>query len=271
MKALEFGSCTWEWGRKTYIMGILNVTPDSFSDGGNFDKEEAALKHALRMAKEGADIIDVGGESTRPGSSPVTAGEEIARVTGIIQLLSSELLLPVSIDTYRAKTAEAAIKAGATMINDIWGLKHDPEMASVAASCNVPVCIMHNRTTGTGYRNLIEDMLAELEESIEIAVNAGMKADKLIIDPGIGFAKTWEQNVEVMKHLEEFKRLGYPILLGASRKSFIGRILDLEVNSRLEGTLAVTAAGIMKGADIVRVHDVLENVRVSKMIDSIVR
>lgn len=271
MKPLKLGKSVWKWGSKTYIMGILNVTPDSFSDGGNFDNEAAALKHAFRMAGEGADIIDVGGESTRPGSRPVPAGEEIARVTGIIKSITSELQLPVSIDTYRAKTAEAAIKAGANMINDIRGLKYDPDMAPLAASSGVPVCIMHNRTNGTEYHNLIEDMLAELGQSIEIALKAGIKNENIIIDPGIGFAKTWEHNIEIMKQLEEFKRLGYPILLGASRKSFIGKILDLEVDQRLEGTLAVTSAGIMKGADIVRVHDVLENVRVSKVIDRIVR
>lgn len=271
MKPLKLGKSVWEWSSKTYIMGILNVTPDSFSDGGNFDNEAAALKHAFRMAGEGADIIDVGGESTRPGSRPVPAGEEIARVTGIIKLITSELQLPVSIDTYRVKTAEAAIKAGVHMINDIRGLKYDPDMACLAASSGVPVCIMHNRTTGTEYGNLIEDMLEELGQSIEIAIKAGVKDENIIIDPGIGFSKTWKQNIEIMKRLEEFKRLGYPILLGASRKSFIGKILETEVDQRLEGTLAVTSAGIMKGADIVRVHDVLENVRVSKVMDSIVR
>jgi dihydropteroate synthase len=181
------------------------------------------------------------------------------------------LNVPLSVDTYRSVTAEQAIKAGADMINDIWGLKYDPEMAQVAAVYNVPICIMHNRTTGTEYRDLIEEVLEELTESIQIAKKAGIKDENIIIDPGIGFAKTWEQNVEIMRRLEEFKRLGYPILLGASRKSFIGKVLDLEVHERLEGTLAVTAAGIMKGTDVIRVHDVLENVRVAKMMDSIVR
>jgi len=271
MKYLNIGNNIWEWGKKTYIMGILDITPDSFSDGGNFFSEKAALKHALRMVHEGADIIDVGGESTRPGSVAVTVEEEIQRVTSIIQLLRRELSIPISVDTYRAKTAEAAIKAGANLINDIWGLKYDPDMAALVATYNVPICIMHNRTTVAEYQNLIEDILHELEESIELAHKAGIKDENILIDPGIGFAKTSEQSFEVMRQLDVFKRLGYPILLGASRKSFIGNVLDLEVQDRLEGTLAVTAAGIMKGADVVRVHDVLENVRVAKIIDCLER
>ncbi|QNU68631.1 dihydropteroate synthase [Ruminiclostridium herbifermentans] len=268
---INIGKNVWEWGKRTYIMGILNVTPDSFSDGGKFNNEKTALKQAIRMVDEGADIIDVGGESTRPGSTVISEQEEIERVIPIIQLLSKELNIPISVDTYRAKTAEAAINAGAHMINDVWGLKYDDQMASVAAKYNVPVCIMHNRTTGTEYHNLIEDMLIELTQSIELAHKAGIKDENIIIDPGIGFAKTFEQNLEVMRQLDAFKRLGYPILLGASRKSFIGKILDLEVNDRLEGTLAITAAGIIKGCDIVRVHDIKENVRVSKIIDCLER
>jgi len=252
-------------------MGILNFTPDSFSDGGNYFNMDAALKQAVRMAEEGADIIDVGGESTRPGFKQVTGEEEVLRVIPLIENLSKEINLPISVDTYRAKTAELAIKAGAHIINDVWGLKYDPEMAKVAAAYGVPVCIMHNRTTGTEYGNLIEDILCELEESIEIAQKAGVKDENIIIDPGVGFGKTWEQNLQVMRHLAEFKRLGYPVLLGASRKTFIGKVLGLEVHERLEGTLAVTAAGIMKGMDIVRVHDVWQNVRTAKMIDSMVR
>jgi dihydropteroate synthase len=268
---INIGNSVWEWGKRTYTMGILNVTPDSFSDGGKFNSEKAALEQAIRMAYEGADIIDVGGESTRPGSTVISEQEEIERVIPIIQLLSKELNIPISVDTYRAKTAEAAINAGAHMINDVWGLKYDDQMASVAAKYNVPVCIMHNRTTGTDYQNLIEDMLLELTQSIELAHNAGIKDENIIIDPGIGFAKTYEQNLEVMRQLDAFKSLGYPILLGASRKSFIGKVLDLEVIDRLEGTLAITAAGIMKGCDIVRVHDIKENVRVSKIIDCLER
>ena len=271
MKYLNIGNSVWEWGKRTYTMGILNITPDSFSDGGNFLNQDAALKQAVRMAEEGADIIDVGGESTRPGSAPVSNEEEIQRVISIIQLLKRELNIPISIDTYRAKTAEAAIKAGAHMINDIWGLKYDSEMAAVVAAYGVPVCIMHNRTTGTKYQNLIEDILRDLEESVKIAHKAGIKDENILIDPGIGFAKTGEQNLQVIRQLDVFRSLGYPILLGASRKSFIGKILGLEVQERLEGTLAITAAGIMKGADVMRVHDVLENARVAKIIDSLVR
>lgn len=268
---LNIGNTKWEWGKRTYIMGILNITPDSFSDGGKFNNQDAALAQATRMVKEGADIIDIGGESTRPGSAEVSVDEEINRVTPIIKLLNKKLNIPISVDTYRAKTAQAAIEAGANMINDIWGLKYDKEMAKVAAKYNVPVCIMHNRTTGTNYNNLIEDIINELAQSVEIAHQAGINDNNIILDPGIGFAKTCEQNLEVMRKLDAFKCLGYPVLLGASRKSFIGKVLDLDVNDRLEGTLAITASGIMKGCDIVRIHDVKENVRVSKIIDCLER
>ncbi len=274
MKAdcLKVGNSTWEWGKKTYVMGILNVTPDSFSDGGSYTNPEIALNQAARMLEEGADIIDVGGETTKPGAVPVSSETEQQRILPVIEALSKEISIPVSVDTYRADTAELAIKAGADMINDIWGLKYDARMAPLIAEYGVPVCIMHNRTTGTDYgEDLIGQIVLELEESILIAKRAGIGDDKIMIDPGIGFAKTWEQNLEVMRKLEAFRKLGYPVLLGTSRKSFIGRVLDLEVYDRLEGTLATTATGIAKGADIVRVHDVLQNVRVAKMTDSMVR
>lgn len=268
---LNIANKVWEWGKRTYIMGILNVTPDSFSDGGRYFHIDPALKHAAQMAEEGADIIDVGGEATRPGFAvPISAEEEIQRVIPVIQRLSKEIDLPISVDTYKAKTAELAVEAGAHMINDIWGLKKDPEMADAAASCKVPVCIMHNRTN-TEYDNLMEDIMFELGESIELALKAGIKDENIILDPGIGFGKTWEQNLMVMRNLNILKKLGYPILLGASRKNFIGKTLGLEVNDRLEGTLAVTSIGVMKGADIVRVHDVLQNARAATMTDSIVR
>lgn len=261
----------WEWGKRTYIMGILNVTPDSFSDGGSFFNTDAALKHAAQMADEGAHIIDVGGEATRPGFAvPISAEEEIERIIPVIQRLAKEIDLPISVDTYKAKTAELAVKAGAHMINDIWGLKKDPEMAAVVASCKVPVCIMHNRNNAE-YDSIMEDILFELGESIELAIKAGIKDENIIVDPGIGFGKTWEQNITVMRNLELLKKLGYPVLLGASRKNFIGKTLGLEVHERLEGTLAVTSVGIMKGADIVRVHDVLQNARAAVMTDRIVR
>lgn len=271
VKHLKIEDKLWEWKKQTYIMGILNVTPDSFSDGGSYVNIDVALTQAKRMIIEGADIIDVGGETTKPGAIPVSSEEEIQRVIPFIEALSKETSIPISVDTYRAKTAEMSIKAGAHMINDIWGLKYDPEMAAVVASYDVPICIMHNRTTGTVYENLIEDMKRELEESLNIARKAGIKDENIILDPGIGFAKTAEQNLEVMRHMDEFEVFGYPILLGASRKRFIGKVLELEVTDRLEGTLAVTAFGITKGADIIRVHDVLQNVRVAKMIDSMVR
>lgn len=262
----------WEWGKKTYIMGILNVTPDSFSDGGCYVSQDAAVKQAIRMYNEGADVIDVGGETTKPGAVPVAAEIETDRVIPVIESLSKVIRIPVSVDTYRAETAELAIKAGASMVNDVWGLKYDPDMAAVIAAYRVPVCIMHNRTGGTDYGDdLIGKILLELEESISIAKNANIPDENIMIDPGIGFAKTWEQNITVMRHLEDFKKLGYPVLLGASRKSFIGKVLDLEVADRLEGTLAATSIGITKGIDMVRVHDVLQNSRVAKMMDSMVR
>lgn len=267
---MRIGGRTWQWGQRTYIMGILNVTPDSFSDGGIFDDPAQALKRAWRMAEEGADIIDVGGESTRPASLPVTAEQEMARIIPVIKMLKAELDIPISVDTYRAKTAEAAIKAGADMINDVWGLKADPDMAGVIAGHGVPVCIMHN-SSSTEYRSLIDDIVAGLHQGIEVAHKAGVKDENIIIDPGIGFGKTWDQNIEVMARLERFKAMGYSLLLGASRKSFIGRVLDLPVNERLEGTLAVTVLGIAKGADVVRVHDVCQNRRAAIMADRMVR
>jgi dihydropteroate synthase len=270
-KNMTIANKTWEWGKRTYIMGILNVTPDSFSDGGQYSHIDTAVDHALQMVADGADIIDIGGESTRPGTTvPLPAEEEIQRIIPVIEQLAKQSTIAISVDTYKAKTAELAVKAGAHMINDVWGLKKDPEMARVVASCNVPVCIMHNRTNNN-YENLMKDILHDLEESIELALHAGVREEHIILDPGIGFAKTWEQNLEVMRNLEMLNTLGYPILLGASRKSFIGKTLNLEVQDRLEGTLAVTSIGIMKGVAIVRVHDVLQNARVATMTDRIVR
>ncbi|MDI3508136.1 MAG: dihydropteroate synthase [Clostridiales bacterium] len=269
-KSMLIGDKEWQWGKRTYIMGILNVTPDSFSDGGHFYDVDSAVAHARQMVEEGADIIDVGGESTRPGFKPVSADEEINRVVPVVQRLAQELDIPISIDTYKAKTAIAAIEAGADMINDIWGFKADMDMAAVAAKYKVPICLMHNKNEAV-YNNLIEDVLTELKQSIDIALNAGVEAGNIIVDPGIGFGKTWEHNLAIMRHLEEFKRLDYPILLGTSRKSFIGRVLDLPVDDRLEGTLATTVVGIVKGVDIVRVHDVKPNKRVAVMTDAMVR
>ncbi|MDR1362774.1 MAG: dihydropteroate synthase [Spirochaetaceae bacterium] len=260
----------FDWGKRTYIMGILNRTPDSFSDGGKYTGMEEALSHAAEMISRGADIIDIGGESTRPGFAPVGVNEEIDRVVPLIEAVSQKYGIPISVDTYHAKTAEAALKAGARIINDIWGLKADPEMAGVAARYQAPVCIMHNKKLPE-YENLLKDVLKELEQSVELAVKSGIKNENIIIDPGIGFGKTYEHNIEIMKNLEIFKSLGFPILLGISRKSMIGLTLDMPVDKRLEGTIAANVIGIMKGADIIRVHDVEQNRLAAVMTDRIVR
>ncbi|MCI1880984.1 MAG: dihydropteroate synthase [Sporolactobacillus sp.] len=251
-------------------MGILNVTPDSFSDGGQFDTLDRAVAHALTMQRDGADIIDVGGESTRPGYTPLSAEAEIARVIPVIKAIRRQTDVPISIDTYKASTAQAALDAGADMINDIWGAKADSQMAQVAAARDVPIILMHNRDNRR-YRNLIEDMKTDLRVSITIALNAGVAPDKIIIDPGIGFAKDYYQNLEVMNHLEEFHELGYPILLGTSRKGFIGKTLDLPVDRRVEGTGATVCLGIADGCQIMRIHDVAEIARMAKMMDTIRR
>ena len=270
MEQMKIGGEVFTWGTRTYLMGILNATPDSFSDGGKYVDPETAAEHALSMLREGADIIDVGGESTRPGAAPVDTAEEIRRVVPLISRIAGQHGIPISIDTYHAKTAEEAIVAGAGLINDIWGLKADPEMASVAAQYGVPVCIMHNRKS-PDYVNLIEDMKRDLDSSINIALKAGVKNRNIILDPGIGFGKTYEHNIVVLSHLEDFGTLGYPLLLGVSRKSVIGLTLNLPVEDRLEGTIAANVAGILKGADIIRVHDVRQNKRAAAMADALVR
>ncbi|CUU45311.1 MULTISPECIES: dihydropteroate synthase [Clostridium] len=268
---MKIGSKEFNIGERTYIMGILNFTPDSFSDGGKFNDIDIAIKHVKEMIDNGADIIDVGGESTRPGYEIVSEEEEISRVVPIIKAIKENFDISVSIDTYKAKVAEQAIKAGANLINDIWGFKKDKDMAKVAAKYNVPCCLMHNRDN-TEYKNLMEDILNDLKECINIAKDAGVKDENIILDPGIGFGKTYEQNLETMNNLERIKDLGYPILLGTSRKSMIGLALNLPVEERIEGTVATTVIGIMKDAcDFVRVHDVLENSRAAKMTDIIVR
>ncbi|AQS02861.1 MULTISPECIES: dihydropteroate synthase [Clostridium] len=268
---MKIGSKEFNIGEKTYIMGILNFTPDSFSDGGKFNDIDVAVKHVKEMIDDGADIIDVGGESTRPGYKIVSEEEEISRVVPIIKAIKENFDISVSIDTYKAKVAEQAIQAGADLINDIWGFKKDKDMAKVAAKYNVPCCLMHNRDN-TDYKNLVEDILNDLKECINIAKDAGVKDENIILDPGIGFGKTYEQNLETMNNLERIKDLGYPILLGTSRKSMIGLALNLPVEERIEGTVATTVIGIMKDAcDFVRVHDVLENSRAAKMTDAIVR
>ncbi|NLU08803.1 MAG: dihydropteroate synthase [Clostridiales bacterium] len=267
---LKIGSRDFKIGKKTYIMGILNVTPDSFSDGGKFNSIEKAVKHAKKMEAEGADIVDVGGESTRPGHVPVSEEEEIERVIPVISTLVKCVEVPISVDTYKGKVAEKAIKAGASFINDIWGFKKDPYISEVAADYKVPCCLMHNRDN-RNYRNLMEDILNDLRESINIAVKAGVDSRNIIVDHGIGFAKDYEQNLDVMNNLEQLSQLGCPVLLGTSRKSMIGRALNLPVGQRLEGTIATTVIGIMKKCDFVRVHDVKENKRAIMMADAIFR
>lgn len=270
-RILKIGNKEFKLGEKTYVMGILNVTPDSFSDGGDFDNIENALNHARKMINEGVDIIDVGGESTRPTHTPVDEIEELKRVVPVIKALRKEFInIPISIDTYKSEVAKQAIEAGADMINDVWGFKKDKNMANIAAKYDVPCCIMHNRTDAN-YENLIEDILKDLNESIEIAINAGVKKENIILDPGIGFAKNYEENLEVMNKLHRLNDLGYSWLLGTSRKSLIGNTLNLPPKERLEGTLATTTLGIIKGCDFVRVHDVKENKRVCIMTDAMVR
>ncbi|WPC44725.1 dihydropteroate synthase [Clostridium sp. JS66] len=267
---MRIGKKDFEIGKRTYIMGILNVTPDSFSDGGKFNNIEKAIQHAKEMIEQGADIIDIGGESTRPNHTPVSEEEELNRVVPAIKALAKEIDIPISVDTYKGKVAEEAVKAGAALINDVWGFKKDPYIAEVAAKYEVPCCLMHNREN-KDYENLMEDVLSDLKQSIDIALEAGVKPEKIILDPGIGFAKTYEQNLIVMNHLEDFRKFGYPLLLGTSRKSMIGNALNLPTEERVEGTVATTVIGIMKGYDFVRVHDIKENKRAGVMTDAIVR
>ncbi|MBI5199712.1 MAG: dihydropteroate synthase [Nitrospirae bacterium] len=273
--ALEWSSYRLDLTRRTHIMGILNVTPDSFSDGGLYLDTDKAVERSFEIEKEGADMIDIGGESTRPGALPLSPEEELSRVIPVIEKLKSRLRIPISIDTYKAEVAREAIKAGASIINDISGLRFDPEMATVAAEYDVPVVIMHIKGTPRDmqinpvYQDLIGEILHFLEEGISIALKAGVDDDMIIIDPGIGFGKTFEHNLEIINRLDKFRSLGMPILLGPSRKSFIGKILDLPPGDRLEGTAAAVAIGIMKGASIVRVHDVSSIVRVARVVDAI--
>ncbi|MCO7127750.1 dihydropteroate synthase [Sporolactobacillus shoreicorticis] len=252
------------------IMGILNVTPDSFSDGGRFNQLDWAVSHALQMERDGADIIDIGGESTRPGHTPVAMDEEIARVVPMIQAVREHTDLPISIDTFKAETARCALEAGADIINDIWGAKADPDMAKIAAEYGTPIILMHNRDNNN-YQDIITDMKNDLRESIDIALKAGVDPEHIILDPGIGFAKNYQQNLFVMNHLEAFHELGYPILLGTSRKGFIGKTLNVTVDNRIEGTGATVCLGISKGCQIMRVHDVFEIARMAKMMDTMLR
>lgn len=248
-----------------YVMGILNVTPDSFSDGGLWTERDAALRQAGRMAEEGAAIIDIGGESTRPGHTPVSAVDEAARVLPIVKAVKRETGLPVSIDTYKAEVARAALEAGADMVNDIWGLRRDGgEMAALIAGTGAACCLMHNRERAE-YADFMADMLSDLRETLAIADRAGIARSSIVLDPGIGFGKTYEQNLIAMNRLDELLAFGCPVLLAASRKSVIGLTLDLPADERMEGTIATTVAGVLRGAAFVRVHDVKENLRAARM------
>ncbi len=267
---MKIGNQIFDTDNHCYIMGILNVTPDSFSDGGRFDQLDAALKHAGQMIEEGADVIDIGGESTRPGYQQITDEEEIARVVPAIQAVKKEYDIPVSIDTYKSAVAEAALQAGADLVNDIWGFKYDPKMADVTAKYGAACCLMHNRKEAV-YENYLQDVMDDMKECLALADKAGVTRDKILLDPGVGFAKSLEQNLQITNHVDLLKELGCPVLLGTSRKSMIGLSLDLPVDQRVEGTLATTVLGVMKGCSFVRVHDIKENKRVIRMTEAILK
>lgn len=252
----------------TYIMGILNVTPDSFSDGGKYNDSDEAIRHAEEMIRDGADLIDVGGESTRPGHIQVTDEEEIRRVVPVIRALKSRFDIPVSVDTYKSRVAQAALDAGADLVNDIWGLKYDPEMAGVIAKSGAACCLMHNRTEAV-YQEYLTDFLSDMRECVRLAEEAGIPKDKIILDPGVGFGKTYEMNLEIISRLEILHELGLPVLLGTSRKSVIGLTLDLPPQEREEGTLVTTVWAVQKRCAFVRVHDVKKNRRAIQMAEAL--
>ena len=281
LAATKCGNTEFRWGERTYVMGVLNMSPDSFS-GDGITSLDSAVAQAHRFVGEGADILDIGGESTRPGSAPVLTSEEISRVVPVIERLAAEISVPLSIDTCKSAVAEAALNAGAGMINDQWGLKKDIRLAELAAERDIPIILMSNQRDKGGYDAGIkrdtayyDDLMAEvtssLKKSIELALKSGVKQENIIIDPGIGFGKSWRQELELIRRLDELLILNKPILIGPSRKSFIGMVLDLSAAERLEGTAAAVAIGIAKGADIVRVHDVPQMVRVCRVSDAIVR
>jgi dihydropteroate synthase len=290
MNPLTVANHTFDWGARTYVMGILNVTPDSFSGDGIIakgDVVQVSIEQAHSFVASNVDVLDVGGESTRPGSAPVAVDEELQRVIPIIRALKENFPNTlISIDTYKARVAEEAVNAGAHIINDVWGLRADPSLANIAAKYKTPVILMHNRSNpasvevraqlgnayiGSEYQDLIKDVKRELMDSVTLARTAGISEERIILDPGIGFGKTVAHNLELINHLDEIRALGFPVLLGPSRKSFIGFILDLPADQRVEGTAAAIAVGIARGADIVRVHDVEHMRRIAKMTDAIVR
>lgn len=266
----ECGKYKLEIGKKTYIMGILNITPDSFSDGGKYNNVDSAVKRAIEMVEDGADIIDIGGESTRPGHEPIDVFEEINRVVPVIESLAKEIGVPVSIDTSKALVAEKALQAGAHIVNDQWGLQRDPAIAEIVSRYGAGIVMMHNQNEKV-YEDLMSDIIGFLRKSIKLAESAGIKRVNMAIDPGVGFGKTLEHNLGVIRRLSDLNSLNLPILLGTSRKSLIGNVLNLPVNERIEGTAATVVLGIAGGADIIRVHDVKEMARVAKMTDAIVR
>jgi dihydropteroate synthase len=263
------GNVDFRWGQRTYVMGVVNVAPDSFS-GDGLSSVDDAVAQARRFVAEGADIIDVGGESTRPDFTPISIEEELGRVLPVIERLANEMPAPVSIDTYKSAVARDAVAAGARMINDVWGLTRDPELAQVAADSGIPLVITQNQRDAS-FHHFFPELVADLERSLQLALKAGVEWSNIIVDPGVGFGKTVEQNLEIVRRLAELKSLGRPILLGTSRKSFIGLVLDLPVDQRLEGTAASIAIGIANGADMVRVHDIGQMVRVVRMSDAIIR
>lgn len=274
---LRWSSRILDFGRRTHVMGILNVTPDSFSDGGRYLDRDKAVDHGLSMARDGADIIDVGGESTRPSAEKISSDEELDRVISVIERLCREVTIPVSIDTYKSAVAREALKAGASMINDISALRFDPQMAAVAARAGVPVILMHMKGTpetmqsNPTYEALIPEILDFLRDAMDRATNAGIRRDLILVDPGIGFGKTFDDNLKIIRDLSQFASLGRPILLGTSNKAFIGHILNKELHERDIGTMATVAVGVLNGAHLVRVHDVKKAVETVKMVDAVKR
>ena len=265
----QCGKATFHWGERTYVMGVVNVSPDSFS-GDGLDSVDDAVAQAQRFVAEGVDILDVGGESTRPGSAPISVDEELRRVIPVLERLVGKIDVPLSVDTYKLEVARRALDAGAQMINDIWGLKREPRLAELAAEKAVPIILMSNQRDKPR-RNIMSAVIADLKRAMDLSLDAGVPWENIIVDPGIGFGKTLEQNLELLRRLDELKVLGRPILLGTSRKSMIGLVLELSPEQRLEGTAASIAIGIARGADMVRVHDVSEMMRVCRMSDAIVR
>ena len=268
IETIEIGNREFDVKNHTYVMGILNVTPDSFSDGGKYDQLDRALFHAQEMIDDGADIIDVGGESTRPGYTMISDEEEIERTVPVVEALKERFDIPISIDTYKSKVAKVNIKAGADLVNDIWGMKYDKDMAKLVADTKVACCLMHNRDEAF-YKHFMKEMIEDIKESVKIAKEAGVKNKRIILDPGVGFGKTYDNNLEAIRCLKDLEELGYPVLLGTSRKSVIGLSLDLPSDQRMEGTLATTVMGVMQGVAFVRVHDVKENKRAIMMTEAV--